>query len=105
MCRQIPTIKIVKKTHSFQAAIFDMDGVIVDNHTYHVKSWADFFRIKNIPFDETTFRTEYFGKNTRDTFHGLLDYKLTEEQINTLGEEKERIYRDIYQNFIEPVMG
>ena len=95
----------MKKTDSFKAAIFDMDGVIVDNHTYHVKSWAEFCLKNNIPFDENTFRTEYFGKNTRDTFHGLLGYKLTEEQINTLGEEKEKIYRDIYKNFMVPVNG
>ena len=95
----------MKKTNSFQAAIFDMDGVIVDNHTYHVRSWAEFCKKKSIPFDENTFRTEYFGKNTRDTFHGLLDYQLTEEQINTLGEEKEKIYRDIYQDYIAPVNG
>lgn len=82
-----------------------MDGVIVDNHIYHVRSWAEFCKKNSIPFDEITFRTEYFGKNTRDTFHGLLDYKLTEEKINTLGEEKERIYRDIYKNFMVPVNG
>ncbi len=91
--------------NSFLAAIFDMDGVIVDNHTYHVRSWAEFCRSKNIPFDEDSFRTKYFGKNTRDTFNGLLDYQLTEEQINTLGEEKERIYREIYKDHIAPVNG
>jgi beta-phosphoglucomutase len=95
----------MKKTIPFQAAIFDMDGVIVDNHIYHVKSWAEFCKIKNIPFDESTFRTKYFGKNTRDTFNGLLDYQLTEEQIFILGEEKEKIYREIYKDYITPVNG
>lgn len=95
----------MKKTVPFQAALFDMDGVIVDNHIYHVRSWAEFCRTKNIPFDESTFRTKYFGKNTRDTFNGLLDYPLTEEQINTLGEEKEKIYREIYKDDITPVDG
>lgn len=91
--------------NSFQAALFDMDGVIVDNDTYHVRSWAEFCKRKNIPFDEETFRTKYFGKNTRDTFKGLLDYPLTEEEMNTLGEEKERIYRDMYKDYITPVNG
>ncbi len=95
----------MKKSNSFQAAIFDMDGVIVDNHTYHVRSWAQFCKAKNIPFDEGTFRTKYFGKNTKDTFNGLLDYQLTEEQVNTLGEEKEKIYREIYKDYITPVNG
>jgi beta-phosphoglucomutase len=95
----------VKKTNSFQAAIFDMDGVIVDNHTYHVRSWAEFCIAKNIPFDENTFRTKYFGKNTRDTFNGLLNFQLTEEEINNLGEEKEKIYREMYKDHITPVNG
>lgn len=98
-------IKIVKKTNSFKAAIFDMDGVLVDNHTYHVRSWAEFCKKKNIPFDEDTFRTKYFGKNTRDTFNGLLGYSLTEEEINALGEEKEKIYREMYKDYISPVDG
>jgi HAD superfamily hydrolase (TIGR01509 family) len=82
-----------------------MDGVIVDNHTYHVRSWAEFCTTKGIPFDESTFREKFFGKNTRDTFNGLLDYPLTEEQINTMGEEKEKIYRDLYRDDIAPVNG
>lgn len=82
-----------------------MDGVIIDNHNYHVEAWSNFCNKKNIPFEESSFRTKFFGKNTRDTFLGLLDYPLTEEQVNTLGEEKEKIYRDLYKNHIVPVNG
>ena len=95
----------MKSNRSFKAAIFDMDGVIVDNDIYHIQAWCEFCKKKGIPFDESTFRTKFFGKNTRDTFHGLLDHQLTEDQINALGEEKEKIYRDIYQDHIAPVNG
>lgn len=95
----------MKKTNSFQAAIFDMDGVIVDNHTYHVKAWAEFCHKHNIPFNEITFRANYFGKNNHDILHGLMNNGLTLEQINTLGEEKEQIYRDLYKEDITPING
>ncbi|RPH25460.1 MAG: HAD family phosphatase [Bacteroidales bacterium] len=95
----------MKKTNLFQAAVFDMDGVIVDNHTYHVKAWAEFCHNYSIPFDEIKFRAKFFGKNNHDIFHGLMDGKLTAKQIDTLGEEKEQIYRELYKNDIMPVNG
>jgi beta-phosphoglucomutase len=104
----VPTnfkVKILKIMNRVKAAIFDMDGVIVDNDIYHIQAWAEFCKKKSIPFNESTFRAKFFGKNTRDTFHGLLDHQLTEEQINILGEEKEKIYRDIYKDHIAPVNG
>lgn len=95
----------MKNNNTFKAAIFDMDGVIIDNHIYHVKSWAEFCKKNSIAFDENTFRTKYFGKNTRDTFNGLLGYSLTDEEINAMGEEKEKIYREMYKDYITPVDG
>lgn len=89
----------------FKAAIFDMDGVIVDNHHYHVKSWAEFCQKYSIPFDETDFRARFFGKINQDIFKELMSNSLTNEQINALGEEKELMYRNIYKDFIEPVKG
>jgi len=95
----------VKSNISFKAAIFDMDGVIVDNHHYHVSSWEQFCKRHNIPFEETEFRSKFFGMTNQDIFKELIGSKLTCEQIEILGEEKEQIYRDIYKDFIAPVDG
>jgi len=89
----------------FKAAIFDMDGVIVDNHIYHMKSWEVFCQKHLIPFDENDFRARYFGKINHDIFRELVDSQLSKEQINILGEEKELIYREIYKDYITPVKG
>jgi len=88
-----------------KAVIFDMDGVIVDNHNYHVKAWKEFCAIKNIPFDEQEFRTKYFGKNNHDILTGLLTKDISEEEVIHLGEAKEELYRKIYQPYIKPVEG
>ena len=95
----------MKSNRSFKAAIFDMDGVIVDNHHFHVKSWEVFCKKYNIPFEENEFRSKYFGKTNQDIFKEMAGNKLTREQIDNLGEEKEQIYRDIYKDFIAPVDG
>lgn len=88
-----------------KAAIFDMDGVIVDNHNYHVKAWADFCKNHRIPFNEQTFRIKYFGKSNRDILPDLTNSKLSQFAIDELAEEKELIYRNIYRDDIKPVSG
>lgn len=95
----------MKNNNTFQAAIFDMDGVIVDNHTYHVKAWEVFCQRHSLPFDETSFRAKYFGKNNFDILNGLMSTLPTMNQIESLGEEKEAIYREHYQQDIAPVKG
>ncbi len=82
-----------------------MDGVIVDNHTYHVKAWEVFCNRHGIQFDEESFRAKYFGKNNFDILNGLMSTPPTTSQINYLGEEKETIYRELYQKDISPVKG
>jgi len=91
--------------NQFKAAIFDMDGVIVDNQLYHMKSWATFCQKHNIPFNESNYRAKYFGKTNHDIFRELVGSKLTDEQIDLLAEEKEHLYRDIYKDYITPVKG
>jgi beta-phosphoglucomutase len=98
-------IKLVKKTNSFQAAIFDMDGVIIDNHIFHVQAWSELCNKYQIPFEENNFRSKYFGKNNKDIFYGLMNCELNAEKIEALGEEKEKIYRELYKDLITPVKG
>ncbi|NOU16604.1 MAG: HAD family phosphatase [Bacteroidales bacterium] len=89
----------------YKAAIFDMDGVIVNNHNYHVKAWASFCKNHRIPFNEQNFRTKYFGKSNRDILPNLTNSKLSQFAIDELAEEKELIYRNIYRDDIKPISG
>lgn len=82
-----------------------MDGVIVDNHNYHVKAWEVFCNRHKIQFTEKTFRAKYFGKNNFDILNGLMSIPPTQNQIETLGEEKETIYRNLYQKDIVALKG
>ena len=104
-CASNSMAKLQKRMIHYKAAIFDMDGVIVDNHIYHVQAWAEFCKQHNIPFDENSFRTKYFGKTNHSIFPELISSRLTNQEIDELAEVKELIYRNIYVDFIKPVKG
>jgi beta-phosphoglucomutase family hydrolase len=88
-----------------KTAIFDMDGVIVDNHIFHLKAWKKFCEVNNIKFSAQEFREKFFGKNNHDILKGLLNRNISYQEVFKLGEAKEAIYREIYQPFIKPVTG
>lgn len=89
----------------YKAVIFDMDGVIVDNHHYHVAAFNEFCKLKGIPFSEDEFRVKYFGKSNHEIFSGLLQREISKEEAAMLGDEKEAMYRQIYKEHITPVSG
>lgn len=86
------------------ALIFDMDGVVVDNHNWHFKAWIEFGKRHTIEITKDEFR-KHFGSTNHVIMCSLFGNKLTEDEIITLGEEKEKIYRELYRPFIKPVVG
>jgi beta-phosphoglucomutase family hydrolase len=88
-----------------KAVIFDMDGVIVDNHHYHLIAWEQFCAQMGIAFSEKDFRIKYFGKSNRDILSGLNGKPITASLAHELGEQKESIYRELYEPYIQPVKG
>ena len=86
--------------------IFDMDGVIVDNHYYHFKAWQLFFEKYDKSLDEDDYKRNINGRTMKAIIHGIFDgQKLTDEQAKAYGNEKEAIYRDIYKDHLTPTTG
>lgn len=81
-----------------------MDGVIVNNTEYHERSWQIFYDRHDLGSDKD-FRTEVLGHTTRDHLQDVFGRELKEKEIRKLSDEKEKIYRDIYSDEIEPVAG
>lgn len=79
--------------------IFDMDGVIVDNHYYHFKSWQLFFERYGKSIDEDDYKRNINGRTMKAIIHGIFpERQLSAEQAIAYGREKEEIYRDIYKD-------
>ena len=87
------------------AFIFDMDGVIVDNHQYHLQSWLSFFKQHNVLMTEAEYKEKVNGRVMRAVLSGVLDRPLSDEEIYTYGEQKEKEYRDLYQPHIQSTPG
>ncbi len=87
-----------------EALIFDMDGTLIDNMDYHRKAFYLFLEKYNIyPTEE-----EYTQKNKgtiTEIIPRFFGNKLSREQIEALGEEKEALYREIYRPHLKPIPG
>ncbi|MGD9344875.1 MAG: HAD family phosphatase [Candidatus Aminicenantes bacterium] len=86
------------------AVIFDMDGVIVNNMPYHRKAWAEFFERHNPPMILEDF-IQHMGKSNEDLLTILFGKNITGDEIRSLGEEKEALYREIYAPEVSPLPG
>ena len=85
--------------------IFDMDGVIVDNHRYHLRSWLSFFERNGIHMTEAEYKEKVNGRVMHTILPALLNRPLSAEEIRTLGDQKEAEYRELYRPDIQPTPG
>jgi beta-phosphoglucomutase family hydrolase len=89
-----------------QAVIFDMDGVIVDTNPTHHTAWHEYFARYDKPLTDADFLTYVSGKhNSQIVRHLFADKPLTDNEIQQLGDEKEALFRQLYEGIITPVPG
>ena len=84
--------------------IFDMDGVIVDNHQWHFESYIEFGKRHNLKITREEFGT-YFGTTNQFIMKSIFGENISEADIIAFGEEKEAIYRELYLPAIKPMKG
>jgi beta-phosphoglucomutase len=78
------------------AAIFDMDGTLVDNMRYHSEAWVALSRRLGLEATAEQFERQYAGKKNDEILPLLLDRPLSREELDRLAEEKESHYRTLY---------
>ncbi len=86
------------------ALIFDMDGVLVDNHSWHFEAFAEFGKRHGLDIRKEEF-SKHFGSTNHVIMSSLFNNTISEAQIAAYGKEKESIYREMYRPFIKPVGG
>lgn len=89
-----------------QAALFDMDGVIVDNRDAHLQAFVEFAKRHGIPNLDPLTLLPYFG-STNAVIMGHLFGRddIPAGEVERLSHEKEEIYRDLYDPVMEPAPG
>jgi beta-phosphoglucomutase family hydrolase len=87
------------------AVLFDMDGVLVDNMSFHVDAWRAFCERHGFPFELTDYNQNMNGRNAFDSLTYLMGRPPSDEELISLTAEKEAIYREQYAPHLQPARG
>ncbi len=88
------------------AAIFDMDGTLIDNTPYHFKSWQALYKkYSKGELSKETYYTEISGVPVMETIRRVFGDGRNEAQLKALLNEKEEFYRKLYAPHLAPVTG
>lgn len=87
-----------------RAAIFDLDGVLVDSSVAHLESWRQLAREIGVGFEDQVFR-ETFGLRNDSILRRLVGPGLAPDAMRRLGERKEEIFRTIARGRVQPLRG
>jgi beta-phosphoglucomutase len=87
------------------ALLFDMDGVIVDNHQFHLKAWMEFSKRHGFHLDEAEYKKHINGRTISATMAHFFPDEKNLDVIQALGAEKEKIYRELYAPHQKPTPG
>lgn len=44
-----------------KGVVFDLDGTMIDNASFHIKAWEEFTKKYNLPFSLEIYKTKYSG--------------------------------------------
>lgn len=87
------------------AAIFDMDGTMIDNMAYHQKAWQEFLRRHGIELSDEEFGRRVSGKKNSEIFEIVFGRRLDGPDLARAAEEKEALYRELYAAYIREIPG
>jgi len=87
------------------AVFFDMDGVLVNNNPVHIEAWKIYAERLHFELTPEKIKNDLYGRTNADAFRRLYRDDLVEESYKILSQEKEALYREIYQPRIKPVPG
>ena len=88
------------------AAIFDMDGTLIDNTPYHYKSWCALFKkYGKGDLSQEPYYNEISGVPVFNSIRRIFGDEYDEATLKQLFKEKEEFYRAEYGPYIKPIAG
>lgn len=97
--------KKLLRLQGIKAALFDMDGTMINNITYHRKAWDEFIKQFGISITYKDFKSKTSGKLNKEIIPSILGMELDDKKIKQLIDEKERIYRKLYAPHVKAIEG
>lgn len=90
---------------NIQAVIFDMDGVICNTNPHHKIAFEAFFKKYQIFPTDQELADHMYGKNNQYIMNHFFGREITGSELEELTEEKEGLFRQIYQPIVETIPG
>ncbi len=87
-----------------KAAVFDLNGTLVDDIRFHYEAWKALGDRVGFAMNEEIFQS-CNGLKNEDIFPRLLGREVPRSVIEELGREKEELYRTLYRPHLAPVAG
>lgn len=87
------------------AALFDMDGVLVDNTDFHINAWLQFAQNHDRPLTKEQYVEHINGHVSADAMAYVFERSIPPGELIVLTEEKEAIYRALYRAHLAPAPG
>ncbi|MGH9355350.1 MAG: HAD family hydrolase [Terriglobia bacterium] len=93
------------KVKLFAAAIFDMDGVLVNSNPFHVEKWAELLNERKIPFDQEGLSRQILGQRNDHVFRLFFGAEMDEEDMRNLEKRLEENFRQAFRAHARPLRG
>lgn len=87
------------------AVIFDMDGVICHTNPYHSIAFREFFSVRDLTPTDEDFAQHMFGKSNSYILSHFLKRPVQGAELLEMEEEKEGLFRKIYEAHVAPIAG
>ncbi len=85
--------------------LFDMDGVIVENHQYHYLAWQQTAAKHGVTIDEQFYREQMNGRTLKKLMRVVFDREMSDQEAAVIGLDKENTYRNLYRAHRQPTTG
>lgn len=95
----------ILKQFNCKAVIFDLDGTILDNNAFHLKTWKQYLKDIGREMTDEEFNKHLNGRTNKDVVRYLYGEQSSDEEITRHTLAKESLYRKLYKPFIKPVEG
>jgi len=99
------TIKDIIEQFGIKAAIFDLDGTMLDNNPYHLNAWKKYLEGKGRKISDEEYNANVNGRTNKDVIRYIFGSGLNDEETLNYSLEKEAVYRELYLADIKPVNG
>ena len=88
-----------------KAVIFDLDGTLINNNSFHLISWQRYLKKIGKDISEKEYKANINGRTNKDAVEYIYGRRMSDEEAMRYALEKEEIYMNLYKPLIKPVAG